>query len=73
MKKFNEFINESNMSYCRFENTYRDLYDCYDHFDDDLSKNEFRYRNDMLELCQRIIDSYGEYEFDESDDDIMEE
>ena len=41
MKRFNEYINEkkdnnalastneSNMSYCRFQNTYNDLQDCY--------------------------------------------
>lgn len=35
----------SNMSYCRFENTYHDLLDCSEHiFDDDLSEDEKRYK-----------------------------
>lgn len=72
MKNFNEFVNESNMSYCRFENTYRDLYDCYDHFSDKLSGTEFRHRNDILELCKQIVDNYGEEGFEESSKDIDE-
>lgn len=46
----------SNMSYCRFENTYNDLGDCANHIDDmDLSKTEARYRKRLVEQCQQII------------------
>lgn len=47
-----------NMSYCRFENTYRALEDCYHNLNNKLSVNEHRYREDMIELCQSIIDEY---------------
>jgi len=46
----------SNMSYCRFENTYQDLEECYSHLEDDnLSSSEFRYRQDLIELCRNIV------------------
>lgn len=35
----------SNMSYCRFENTYRELCDCVEHIEDEnLSESEKFYR-----------------------------
>lgn len=47
----------SNMSYCRFENTYKDLQDCLDHLtDDDLSESEKNYRDWLIEVCQQIVD-----------------
>jgi len=49
----------SNMSYCRFENTLRDLQDCYANMDsDDLSKSEFYTRRHMVELCINIANEY---------------
>ena len=48
----------ANMSYCRFENTYRDLLDCYDNINDDLSKSEHNYRNQLLDLCREILNDY---------------
>lgn len=42
------------MSYCRFENTYKDLLECFKYFDDDLSKTEHEYRKKMLHLCDEI-------------------
>lgn len=46
----------SNMSYCRFENTYDDLLDCYEHVnDDDLSDLENNYRDMLIQLCQDIV------------------
>ena len=43
------------MSYCRFENTLRDLRDCYDNMDGyDLSESEFYARKQMIELCIEI-------------------
>ena len=45
----------ANMSYCRFENTLRDLRDCYDNMDGyDLSESEFYARKRMIELCIEI-------------------
>jgi len=42
----------TNMSYCRFENTYHDLMDCVEHMDDDnLSDSENDYREKLLNLC----------------------
>jgi len=44
-----------NMSYCRFENTLKDLKDCYYNMDsDDLSQSEFFARKRMIELCIAI-------------------
>jgi len=45
----------TNMSYCRFQNTYRDLVDCYDHlWDNDYSLEEEKYRTMLINLCQNI-------------------
>ena len=46
----------SNMSYCRFENTYSDLEDCYHNWSGAKSESEKRYRKWMLELCLKIVD-----------------
>lgn len=46
-----------NMSYCRFENTLRDLEDCNKHlFDEDLSADEKRARELLVKLCREIAD-----------------
>ncbi len=51
----------SNMSYCRFENTLRDLLDCQEHFDDeDLSPREKLERDQMLEICKEIVEAHEE-------------
>ena len=53
----------SNMSYCRFENTYDDLRDCFDNWhDDDLSTSEEQYRKMMLNLCKEIVMYFGREE-----------
>lgn len=50
-----------NMSYCRFTNTVQDLRDCYDNMDDDdLSRAEARARIQLVRLCKRISDNYGD-------------
>jgi hypothetical protein len=47
----------ANLNYCRFENTYNDLYDVYDHlFDDELSESEDKYRKRLIKLCREISD-----------------
>ena len=51
------------MSYCRFENTYQDLLDCYHNMsDDDLSETEARYKKKIIDLCESITSDYGELE-----------
>ena len=47
----------SNMSYCRFENTLRDLQDCLEHInDDDMSADEIRARTTLIKTCEDICD-----------------
>ncbi len=62
----------ANMSYCRFENTLRDLKDCFDvveqsssaeNFYASLSPSEARAAKEVFELCREIILNY---------DDILE-
>jgi hypothetical protein len=48
----------ANMSYCRFENTYRDLQDCYRNVNKSLSKDEAYYREKLLRLCEDILSEY---------------
>ena len=49
----------SNMSYCRFENTLRDLEDCAEHLDDDLgSPSECEARRMLVKLCAEIAAEY---------------
>lgn len=51
----------ANMSYCRFENTYRDLLDCLVHMDDeDLSADEAKYRNRIIEICKDVAESFND-------------
>lgn len=61
----------SNMSYCRFENTYSDLRDCVDALADPMSKDEARYARKMYKLCQEFITNVDEYGIvtDEDDED----
>lgn len=57
-----------NMSYCRFENTSKDLQDCIEaiqnHYEEctDLSRYELRALSDLLEQAQEIIDLSEEIE-----------
>lgn len=59
----------ANMSYCRFENTYRDLYDCYNNINEQLSDEEHKYRKRIVAMCQSIIDEYDESCQVEEDED----
>lgn len=57
-----------NMSYCRFQNTLRDLKECYDNWygdreddeDEPLSAEELRARERLLDLCRRIYDEHSD-------------
>lgn len=60
-------IKERNMSYVAFENTYPDLKDCYEIMletspEEAAEKNvsERQYHDMLLELCQTIVDEYGD-------------
>lgn len=44
-----------NMSYCRMENTYNDLLDCYENWENVNSKSEIMYKDKILELCKDLL------------------
>ena len=52
------------MSYCRFENTFRDLEDCVDALVDneDLSEREANFAHRMRNLCEEYLDAYEEWQ-----------
>lgn len=55
----------ANMSYRRFENTLRDLRDCYAHMTDPgLSKDETSARQSLVELCADILSECTNVELD---------
>ena len=59
-----------NMSYCRFENTYRDLVDCYENINDtDLSNRESEYREKLIDVCREILEEYELNKMSEWDDE----
>ena len=60
----------ANMSYCRFENTLRDLQDCKEAMsnDLDLSKSEQRSFVRMVKMCRDIAEMYE----DCSDEELLE-
>lgn len=60
-----------NMSYCRFENTFRDLKDCKSAFEDEvkLSKSELDYALKLIETCRGIAEFWESW----SDDQIRKE
>jgi len=55
----------ANMSYCRFENTYSDLDDCYEALErktlDELSDSERAYALHLIKLCAKIEHVFGDY------------
>ena len=59
------------MSYCRFQNTYRDLVDCVQALDQgatpDLSNAELRAARDMMQICEQFLMYYDEV-LDEAED-----
>lgn len=61
----------SNMSHCRFENTYRDLQDCHEalsevdsieDLEEEANQYEKKYIRKLIELCKDIAEEYGEPE-----------
>lgn len=68
----------SNMSYCRWGNTYRDLQDCFESMGDvetkDLSESERRYKKKLLQLCYEMADEYRLFiDTEEEENEINEE
>ena len=55
----------SNMSYCRFQNTVKDLRDCEENIHEFLAETkewdggERKARRDLIEICVRIAEEYG--------------
>ena len=47
-----------NMGYCRFENTLKDLQDCEDHLDEELSETEELAREELFSLIREIAIGY---------------
>lgn len=51
-----------NMSYCRFQNTLKDLHDCeramLDGEEDKLSPEEAKARRNLIRACSRIASEY---------------
>ena len=58
-----------NMSYCRFENTYRDLVDCYENINNDKSESEERYMHRLVDVCRDILEEYELIKMSEDDED----
>jgi adenylosuccinate lyase len=60
-----------NMSYCRFENTLKDLRDCYKDMSEtdfnELSETEQQARNKLIALCKDISEQYEEEEIIDED------
>jgi len=47
----------SNMSYCRHENTYHDLKDCWEQWNDEpTDESEIKYRVLLVKLCKEIAE-----------------
>ena len=56
-----------NMSYCQFENTYRDLLQCLSAMNDKLDDREAGYRDRLVDVCREIIE---EHELNKMSDDV---
>lgn len=54
----------ANLSYCRFENTYKALQECEEALSNNgitaLSESEKEYAEDLYALCKRYIQTYEE-------------
>lgn len=56
------------MSYCKFENTYQDLEDCFDslqnssieELEEDASEYEKPYIRKLIKLCEKIVAEFGD-------------
>lgn len=57
----------ANMSYCRMENTFKDLQDCLNNIDNVSSDSEIKYRRGLAMLCEEFMNKYQD--IDDMDDD----
>lgn len=59
----------ANMSYCRFENTSRDLRDCVNALEDiayeGISKREWHYAKTIRNLCEEYLEAFDDINEDE--------
>lgn len=61
----------ANMSYCRFENTLRDLADCVNALDgvvydeESISESEWEYAKRMRVWCEKFIDIFDDVDEEE--------
>jgi hypothetical protein len=63
-----------NMSYCKWQNTFIDLRDCYYTLNDPLeSKDEIEARKEVINLCKNILEELEEDNEDISDDEYSVE
>lgn len=46
----------SNMSYCRFENTFNDLIDCLQNIAEETNSRDEQYRQNMLALLVEMVE-----------------
>ena len=59
----------SNMSYCRFENTYHDLQDCFESINEEAgNERDERYRLRMIELIKEMYQEISDTEYFEEQD-----
>ena len=59
----------SNMSYCRFENTYHDLQDCFDSINRKAeNERDERYHLRMIELIKEMYQEISDTEYFEEQD-----
>jgi hypothetical protein len=49
----------ANMSYCRFENTARDLRDCIENWNSELSNTEQLGKDSIIQMARQILLSEG--------------
>lgn len=50
----------ANMGYVRFENTYYDLLDCYECWDNPKNESEEKYKKQILDLAKKIVNEYSD-------------
>ncbi len=46
----------SNMDYCSFQNTAKDLEDCIDHWDDELSEDEEKAKEKIIKIFNNMAE-----------------
>ena len=53
----------------QFENTYKDLLQCLNNMNNELSERETEYKERLVDVCREIIDEYELSKISEDDDD----